>query len=91
MNVGAEGEPPINDPANINGRDYTGHAIDRMQGRGIPPSAVENTINTGQTGPGNTPGTTTHYDPVNNITASQTRRAGLLRCVTVVPDASGND
>ena len=31
-------------PAVINGRQYTGHAIDRMQGRGIMPSVVEDTI-----------------------------------------------
>lgn len=78
MNVGAEGEPPINDPANINGRDYSGHAVDRMQGRGIPPSAVENTINTGHTSPGNTPGTTAHYDPVNNITVVTNSQGGVV-------------
>jgi hypothetical protein len=33
-----------NAPGEIDGRDYTGHAFDRMQGRGIPPSVVEDTI-----------------------------------------------
>ncbi|MEW8000854.1 MAG: RHS repeat-associated core domain-containing protein [Candidatus Thiodiazotropha endolucinida] len=31
---------PQNKPTNIGGRDYSGHAVDRMQGRGIPPSVV---------------------------------------------------
>lgn len=39
--------PGTNAPATIGGRNFTGHAIDRMQGRGIPPSAVDNTIRNG--------------------------------------------
>ena len=31
----------------INGREYSGHALDRMQDRGILPSLVEHTIKTG--------------------------------------------
>jgi len=61
-------KPGANKATNIAGRDYTGHAQDRMQGRGIPPSAVENTIRTGISSPGRVPGTTVHYDPVNDIT-----------------------
>jgi RHS repeat-associated protein len=38
-------EPGTNEPGEINGRPYSGHAFDRMQGRGIPPSAVEDAIN----------------------------------------------
>ncbi|MFT3777045.1 MAG: RHS repeat-associated core domain-containing protein [Ottowia sp.] len=30
-----EVEPGTNDPTTIEGRDYTGHALDRMQGRGV--------------------------------------------------------
>ena len=41
-------QPGTNAPANIDGRDYTGHALDRMQGRGIPPSVVNDTIANGQ-------------------------------------------
>ncbi|MBX9681577.1 MAG: SEC-C domain-containing protein [Gemmataceae bacterium] len=59
-----------NAPTTINGRPYAGHAIDQMQARGIPPSVVENTIQHG--GPGRpqlpTRGTTSFYDPVNNVT-----------------------
>lgn len=46
--------PGTNAPANINGRDYSGHAIDQMQGRGVPPSAVEDTIQNGNSRPDST-------------------------------------
>lgn len=44
--VGRKGNPlhiwdGTNRPGSVNDRDYSGHAFDRMQGRGIPPSAVE--------------------------------------------------
>jgi len=35
---------PRNIPGNINGRKYTGHALDRMQERGFTPSVVEDAI-----------------------------------------------
>jgi len=62
-----EVKPGTNTPATINGREYSGHALDRMQGRGIFPSVVENTIQNGQKLPGNVAGRVLHYDPVNNI------------------------
>jgi hypothetical protein len=37
-------KPGTNKPAIINGRQYSGHALDRMQGRGITPSIVEDAI-----------------------------------------------
>jgi hypothetical protein len=70
-----------NSPTNIGGRDYSGHSQDRMQGRGIPPSAVENAIQHGISQPGNQPGTTQHYDPANNITVVTDTATG--RIVTV--------
>jgi hypothetical protein len=42
----------------LRGRKYTGHALDRMQGRGIPPSKVEDVIKRGKRSPGKDPGTT---------------------------------
>ncbi len=36
-----------NEITNINGRQYSGHALDRMQDRGITPSVVENAIKHG--------------------------------------------
>ena len=52
--------PGTNQPTMIDGRLYSGHALDRMQGRGIPLSAVEEAIQNGRKSPGNTPGTTVH-------------------------------
>jgi RHS repeat-associated protein len=59
--------PGTNAPTNIGGRDFSGHAIDRMQGRGVPPSAVEESIKNGRQEQGNTPGTTVHIGP-NGVT-----------------------
>lgn len=50
----------------INNRNYSGHALDQMQNRGITPSVVENTIKTG-TKYTTRPGTTGYYDSVNNL------------------------
>jgi len=68
--VGRRGEPMnvpkgTNPDTTIQGRNYVGHAIDQMQGRGIPPSAVEDTIRNGTRTPDPLPGRT-------RITALQT-------------------
>jgi len=55
-----EVKPGTNRPTTIGGRIYIGHAADQMQGRGITPSAVEETIRNGQTSPGRNPGETEH-------------------------------
>ncbi|MHA6879177.1 RHS repeat-associated core domain-containing protein, partial [Ralstonia pseudosolanacearum] len=70
--VGRRGSPlevadGTNTPTTINGRDYSGHALDRMQGRGVPPSAVEEAIQNGAPEPGNTAGTTVYTDIANGI------------------------
>ena len=44
----------------IGGRRYSGHAIERMVGRGIPPSVIEDTINNGVQQAGDASGTTVH-------------------------------
>jgi hypothetical protein len=56
-----------------------------MQTRGIPPSVVENTIQHGVPGRPQPvgSGTTSHYDPVNNITVITDTASG--RVVTVFP------
>ena len=70
-------QPKTNKPVTIDDTPYSGHALDQMQGRGIPPSAVTDTILNGQTSPGNKPGTTAHYSPANNLTV-------------ITDDATGN-
>jgi len=69
LNVaGAESEvAPINEPATINGRDYSGHALDRMQGRGYVPLVVEDAIQN-DTGTPSYGGATAYYSRGNNIT-----------------------
>jgi len=74
---------PRNSPTTINGRDYSGHAIDRMQERGFVPSVVENAIQTGTRTPGKPPGTTVCTNTVNNLRVIVDSATG--RVVTVIP------
>ena len=61
--VGRLGNPMnttgINTAETINGTDYSGHALDRMQSVGLTPSVVEDTLQNGVPGPGNLPSTAT--------------------------------
>jgi hypothetical protein len=74
-------EKGTNEPTDIDGRDYSGHALDQMQGRGVPPSAVEESIQNGDVASGNKPGTTTHTDSKNGV---QTVTNDKGRVVTVI-------
>ncbi len=60
--------PPRNPPEIINGRSYSGHAIDRMQERGLTPTLVDNTLKTATPVKGKVDGTIAYYDSVNKIT-----------------------
>jgi filamentous hemagglutinin len=71
-------------PATINGVDYSGHAIDQMQGRDVPPSAVQNAIQNGVVYPTGA-GTTGVYDSVNNVRVITNSATGLV--ITVIPGA----
>ena len=90
INVVGPGGKPLNVPAAIGGRTYSGHALDQMQGRGIPPSVVDNAIHTGTTSPGKYPGTNTHYDSVNNITAVTNSKTGNVVTVHPGPPSGGS-
>ncbi len=59
-------QPTRNTPANIDGTDYAGHALDRMQDRGLTPSVIQNTIENGVPTPSRG-GTTVFYDSTNNV------------------------
>jgi hypothetical protein len=61
-------QPTRNADAVINGRRYTGHALDQVQNRGLLPSAVEDAIQNGRRSPDPIPGRTRNYSPDNNIT-----------------------
>lgn len=68
-----------NAPAEIGGRQYSGHALDRMQGRGFTPSVVEDAIAHGRTAGGRT-GSAIHYSPSNHLSVVVGRNG---RVVTV--------
>jgi hypothetical protein len=82
--TGSRGNPlrtnTPNPPATINGRYYSGHALDRMQQQGIMPSGVESAIR-GSGVQGKVPGTTAYYDALNDITVIVDSTTG--RVVTV--------
>jgi len=70
-----------NEPTNIGGRDYSGHALDRMRERGLLPTAVEDTIKNGVLKPAEEAGKSLHYNPTNNISVVTDAASG--RVVTV--------
>ncbi|WP_431023858.1 DUF637 domain-containing protein [Halomonas sp. H5] len=73
---------PRNSPTTINGRDYSGHAIDRMQERGFTPSVIENAIKSGARSEGNKPNTTVFADGGNKLRVIINSETG--RVITVI-------
>ncbi|HKV23101.1 MAG TPA: RHS repeat-associated core domain-containing protein [Candidatus Acidoferrum sp.] len=71
---GEENGPPTNAPATILGREYSGHALDRMQGRGLTPTVVEEIIASGTESAGTEPGTTMHSAQGITVITNQTGR-----------------
>jgi hypothetical protein len=59
--------PPRNTAATINGRMYTGHALDQMQNRALTSSVIENTIRNGQRTRGNDFSTSVYTDRQNGV------------------------
>ncbi|WP_162286324.1 DUF4258 domain-containing protein, partial [Pantoea stewartii] len=59
-------QPVRNQPGTISNREYSGHALDRMQDRGITPSVVENAIKNGKSTPSRG-GTTVHFDSESKV------------------------
>ncbi|MFF4604497.1 DUF4258 domain-containing protein [Streptomyces sp. NPDC001339] len=76
-----DGATATNAPTAINGRTYTGHALDRMQERGIMPSVVEDTVRNGEVVAGKIPNTTAHYNHAEGVTVITNSETG--RVVTV--------
>lgn len=82
MNVATPaGRTASNAPTSIGGRDFSGHALDRMQSQGIPPSAVNSAVRPANAIPGKRAGTTAYYDDANNLTVITDTGSG--RVVTV--------
>lgn len=84
--IGRRGEPikvtpGTNRPTEIGGRVYTGHAADQMQGRGIPPSAVEDAIQNGAIRPGNGPDETVHIG-ANGVIVVTGSRGQVITVIT---------
>jgi hypothetical protein len=76
-------QPIRNAPATIYDRQFSGHALDQMQNRGIPPSVVDNTIKHGTPFNGNRPGTQGYFDPTNRVTVIINSDTGTV--ITVIP------
>ena len=74
---------PRNAPETINGRDYSGHAIDRMQERGYTPSVIENALQNGARSAGNKPNTSLYTDTVNKLRVVTNSETGNV--ITVIP------
>jgi hypothetical protein len=55
-----------NAPGEVGGRQYSGHAFDQMQGRGITPSVVDDAVGSGVMRPG-TDGSSIFHSAANNI------------------------
>ncbi|WP_437983585.1 FG-GAP-like repeat-containing protein [Sorangium sp. So ce117] len=72
---------PRNAPTTLLGRDFSGHALDRMQERGFTPSVVQNAIEHGVATPQAGRGTIIYRDPVNKFNVSVDATNG--RVVTV--------
>ena len=69
-----------NRPTTIGGRRYTGHALDRMQERGLTPSSVEDAIRHGTRSAGNDPGTFVHVTDAAKVVTGRTGNV-----ITVMP------
>ena len=78
------GQAVRNKPTTINGRNFSGHALDQMQNRGVMPSVVENTIKNGTSFPTRA-GTTGLYDATNNVRVILNSETGNV--VTVIRGA----
>ncbi|MCY3821372.1 MAG: DUF4258 domain-containing protein [Gammaproteobacteria bacterium] len=70
-----------NQPTTINDREFSAHALDQMQNRGVTPSVVESAINSGGRFP-TQPGTTGFYDAGNDLRVIMNSDTG--RVVTVI-------
>lgn len=76
-----EAPSPRNAPTKLFGREFSGHALDRMQEREFTPSIVQNAIEHGVPTPQPERGTIIYWDAVNKFNVSVDAANG--RVVTV--------
>ena len=77
-------QPARNNPTTIGERTYSGHALDQMQNRGIPPSAVEDAISpSNYVGPGNRPDIHVYQNPANGIRVVTNNGGDVVTVITV--------
>ncbi|WP_425402314.1 RHS repeat-associated core domain-containing protein [Inquilinus limosus] len=81
--------PGSNKATEIGGRRYTDHALDRMQGRGVPPSAVEEAIQNGVPSPGKD-GRTVYTDRKNGVAVVTEPDGTVVTVETVSRDKKGD-
>jgi RHS repeat-associated protein len=74
--------PGTNAETVIGGRQFGGHSLDQMQGRGVMPSAVENTVRVGRATPDPIPGRIRYYDPTNNLTVITESNGRVVTVIT---------
>ncbi|MGN0929302.1 MAG: hypothetical protein ACI4N3_01540 [Alphaproteobacteria bacterium] len=71
-----------NKPTTILDRYYTGHALDQMQGRGLSPSVVENTISSGTKEINSSATKIYYYDKINKVNVVTNNEGSVI---TVIP------
>jgi hypothetical protein len=77
-------QPSRNQPATVGGRDYSGHALDQMQNRGLTPTVVENAINlANRVGAPNAAGESVFVDRVNGVRVIVNKDGRVITAITV--------
>jgi hypothetical protein len=76
-------QPSRNSPTTIGDRKYSGHALDQMQNRGVPPSVVEDAVSPDNlVGPGNRPNTSVYYSPTNGVRVITNNNGDVVTVIT---------
>jgi len=75
----AKFQPLRNASTNIQGREYSGHAIDQMQNRGLPFSVIEHAITNGKSVPSSrSVARNIYFDQENNVSVVVQRDVGKV-------------
>ena len=74
--------PPRNPPGILDSMPYSGHALDQMQNRGLPPTVADQATRDGVQSRGNAPEKIEYYDPINRIIVVRNKDTGNVISVT---------